>query len=355
MRRHSAGQLSQMLAVRIQALVMELLPAGQRDGHEWRCGSLAGEKGQSLAVHLHGARAGVWCDFAGGQKGDSLDLVAACLFNGNRRSAMQWSERWLGLGNTASDVPVQRRPIQEKLNTSQELDKEAQQRRAKARRLWHDTPAGIAGTPVESYLQGRGIDLRALGRAPGALRFAPAVWCQEVRRPLPAMLAAICSPSGKLVAVHRTWLAQSPSGAWCKANLKNPKKVLGGFAGGCIRLWRGASGLAFSIAPEGDVAVVAEGVETALSCAIACPEYRVLAAVSLSNMASMKLPDTITEIIVAADNDTGNASARKALDAALSQFAQQGRTVRLAMPEIQGQDWNNVLTEHDGLKGPERS
>lgn len=355
MRRHNASELARLLAEHITRLAPELLPHGKRDGSELRVGSLAGEPGQSLAVRLSGARRGVWADFSSGERGDALDLVAAVLFGGNRRDAMQWSENWLGLSNTATSAPVQRRPIQEKLNTSQELDKEAQQRRAKARRLWHDTPAGIAGTPVESYLQGRGIDLRALGRAPGALRFAPAVWCQEVRRPLPAMLAAICSPSGKLMAIHRTWLAQSPSGAWCKANLKNPKKVLGGFAGGCIRLWRGASGLAFGIAPEGDVAVVAEGVETALSCAIACPEYRVLAAVSLSNMASMKLPDTITEIIVAADNDTGNASARKALDAALSQFAQQGRTVRLAMPEIQGQDWNNVLTEHDGLKGPERS
>lgn len=355
MRRHSASELARLLADHITRLAPELLPHGKKDGVEWRVGSLAGEPGQSLAVRLSGARRGVWADFSSGERGDALDLVAAVLFGGSRRDAMQWSENWLGLSNTATSAPVQRRPIQEKLNTSQELDKEAQQRRAKARRLWHDTPAGIAGTPVESYLQGRGIDLRALGRAPGALRFAPAVWCQEVRRPLPSMLAAICSPSGKLVAVHRTWLAQSPSGAWCKANLKNPKKVLGGFAGGCIRLWRGASGLAFGIAPKGDVAIVAEGIETALSCAIACPEYRVLAAVSLSNMAAMKLPDTITEIIVAADNDTGNASARKALDAALSQFAQQGRTVRLAMPEIQGQDWNNVLTEHDGLKRPERS
>ncbi|MGX7346950.1 DUF7146 domain-containing protein [Acetobacter pasteurianus] len=354
MRRHSASALSQMLARSIQQLVIELLPAGQRDGHEWRCGSLGGEKGQSLAVHLHGTRAGVWADFSSGEKGDSLDLVACCLYGGNRRDAMRWAENWLGLNTADSMAPIQRRPILEKVKTS-ELDKEAQQRRAKARRLWQETPAGIAGTPVESYLAGRGINLRQLGRAPGALRFAPAVWCAEVRKPLPAMLAAICGPNGKMVAVHRTWLQKSPSGTWVKADLQNPKKVLGSFAGGCIRLWRGASGKALDLAPTGDVAIVAEGIETALSCAIACPEYRVLAAVSLSNMASMKLPDTLTEITVAADNDCENPAARKALHAALSQFAQQGRTVRLAMPEIQGQDWNNVLTHHDkdtGHNGP---
>ncbi len=346
MRRHSAAELARLLADNITRLAPELLPHGKKDGAEWRVGSLAGEPGQSLAVRLTGARRGLWCDFSSGERGDALDLLAACLFAGNRKDAMAWASSWLGLTDNSTQAAIQRRPILEKVKTS-ELDKEAQQRRAKARRLWQETPAGIAGTPVESYLAGRGIDLRQLGRAPGALRFAPAVWCAEVRKPLPAMLAAICGPNGKMVAVHRTWLAQSPSGTWVKADLQNPKKVLGSFAGGCIRLWRGASGKALDLAPTGDVAIVAEGIETALSCAIACPEYRVLAAVSLSNMASMKLPDTLTEITVAADNDCGNPAARKALHAALSQFAQQGRTVRLAMPEIQGQDWNNVLTHHD--------
>ncbi|MFT8371837.1 MAG: hypothetical protein ABF641_12465, partial [Acetobacter sp.] len=83
MRRPSASELARLLAARIQQLVTELLPAGQRDGHEWRCGSLAGEKGQSLAVHLSGQRAGVWCDFSSGERGDSLDLVASVLFNGD--------------------------------------------------------------------------------------------------------------------------------------------------------------------------------------------------------------------------------------------------------------------------------
>jgi hypothetical protein len=342
MRRPNASELARLLAARIQQLVTELLPAGQRDGHEWRCGSLAGEKGQSLAVHLSGQRAGVWCDFSSGERGDGLDLVASVLFNGDRRSAMAWASTWLGLANNAPHAPVQRPPVQEKLN-SPELDREAQQRRAKARRLWQDAAPGIAGTPVEAYLTGRGIDLRLLGRAPGALRFHSGVWCAEVQRTLPAMLAAICGPTGKMVAVHRTWLAQAPSGAWGKADLANAKKVLGSFAGGCIRLWRGASGAALGMAPDGDVTILAEGIETALSCAIACPEYRVLASVSLSNMAAVRLPDTITEIIVAADNDAGNPAARKALKAALHQFAQQGRTVRLAVPEIEHGDWNDVL------------
>ncbi|MBS1001427.1 toprim domain-containing protein [Acetobacter persici] len=341
MRRHSASDISQALAMRIQALVMELLPAGRRDSHEWRCGSLAGEKGQSLAVHLHGDRAGVWCDFAGGQKGDALDLVAACLFNGNRRDAMRWSERWLGLGNTANNAPVQRRPVQEKLNGSQELDLEAQQRRAKARRLWQEGQP-IENSPADAYLRGRGLDLRLLPNMPGSLRFHPSAWCAEVQRPLPAMLAAIASPAGKMIACHRTWLQQTSSGTWVKADLRAPKKVLGSFAGGCVRLTRGVSGKALGIADVGSSVLIAEGIETSLAVALACPEMRVLAGVSLSNMGAVGLPPQITTVIIAGDNDgPHNHTARKALEAACQKFAEQGREVRLALPENKG-DWLDV-------------
>ncbi|KXV57179.1 hypothetical protein AD947_09400 [Acetobacter tropicalis] len=339
-----------MLAVRIQALVMELLPAGQRDGHEWRCGSLAGEKGQSLAVHLHGARAGVWCDFAGGQKGDALDLVAACLFNGNRRDAMAWAENWLGLSNATSDAPVQRRPaIQEKPASSLELDREAQRMRAKARRLWQEGQP-IQGTPADAYLLGRGLDLRLLPHMPGSLRFHPAAWCAEVQQPLPCMLGAIASPAGKLVATHRTWIQQTPSGAWVKADLRAPKKVLGSFSGGCVRLTRGASGKALGIADVGSSVVITEGIETALAVALACPEMRVLAGVSLSNMGSVGLPPEIMIVVIAGDNDgPHNHTARKALQAACQKFAEQGREVRLALPENRG-DWLDVHQAGQDIK-----
>ncbi|GEC61895.1 DUF7146 domain-containing protein [Gluconobacter oxydans] len=355
MRQHDAGTLSRMLAERIGVLARELLPNGRKDGAEWRCGSLAGEKGQSLAVHLNGSRAGIWADFSSGERGDALDLVAAVLFAGDRREAMKWAVSWLGLGDGSTSAF--RAPERRQVATDrgrEDLDQEAQRKRASARKLWHDTPAGIAGTPVEAYLAGRGIVLRELGRAPGALRFNPSLWCAEVQRPLPAMIAAICGSSGKLVAVHRTWLSEMPGGGWVKADLQNAKKVLGSFAGGCVRLWRGASGKALGVAPEGDMTVIAEGIETALSVAVACPEFQVLSAVSLSNMAAVALPDTLKDIIIAADNDSGNEKARRALEAALKKFASQGRTVRLAMPEIVHGDWNDVLRGKDTDGKPER-
>ena len=71
------------LAARVEDVCRELLPAGKRDGHEWRCGSTDGDTGKSLGVHLSGNKAGVWADFASGEGGDLLDLWVA-----TRRCAM---------------------------------------------------------------------------------------------------------------------------------------------------------------------------------------------------------------------------------------------------------------------------
>ena len=47
-------------------------------GHEWCVGSVDGDEGKSLKVHLTGDKAGLWSDFAeGGKGGDLLDLIAA--------------------------------------------------------------------------------------------------------------------------------------------------------------------------------------------------------------------------------------------------------------------------------------
>lgn len=53
-----------------------LLPNGKRKGREWCVGSIAGEEGESLKVHLGGSKSGVWQDFAKGEGGDLIDLWA---------------------------------------------------------------------------------------------------------------------------------------------------------------------------------------------------------------------------------------------------------------------------------------
>jgi hypothetical protein len=340
---HDAGSLSRLLAGHIHALVRELLPSGRREGAEWRCGSLAGERGQSLGIHLTGSRAGVWADFSSGERGDALDLVAQALYRGDRKQAMDWARSWLGLDDRTAAPAPSHRPAPPPKDDAEQL-REVAKRREAAWRIWSACPSSMKGTPVEHYLEGRGIRFSALGRVPGALRFDPGLWNRETQRKWPAMVAYIRGPDGQMAAIHRTWLARDDaSGKWGKAPLQNAKMTLGTYVGGCIPLWRGASRKTLSDAPKGDTVALAEGIETALSVAMCCPDMRVLCAVSLANMGRMRLPPAIQTVVIAADNDTGNAPARKALDAACQWFAAEGRTVRVAMPEIKGQDWNDVL------------
>jgi twinkle protein len=69
--------IKRMLADRVQSVAEHLLPNGRKEGQEWRAGSTAGEKGQSLGVHLTGDKAGIWQDFSTGEGGDLLDLWVA--------------------------------------------------------------------------------------------------------------------------------------------------------------------------------------------------------------------------------------------------------------------------------------
>jgi AAA domain-containing protein/bifunctional DNA primase/polymerase-like protein len=90
-----AQKISAALAERIEELCHTLLPNGVRRGCEWDVGSINGEEGKSLRIHLSGEKAGVWKDFATDESGDALSLVKA-VNNYSTIEAMDWARSWLG-------------------------------------------------------------------------------------------------------------------------------------------------------------------------------------------------------------------------------------------------------------------
>lgn len=88
--------IKRMLADRAQSVAEMLLPGGRKEANEWRAGSVGGEKGHSLGVHLSGAKAGIWQDFATGEGGDLLDLWVACR-GGALADALEAARAWLGV------------------------------------------------------------------------------------------------------------------------------------------------------------------------------------------------------------------------------------------------------------------
>jgi len=106
--------------------------------------------------------------------------------------------------------------------------------------------------------------------------------------------------------------------------------MLGATKGGAVRL-----------ASHSNRLIVAEGIETALS--LASGLYKkpaaIWAALSASNMASLRLPDTVGTLVVAPDGDeVGRKAAYRLAERAHS----VGWVVSLLAPP-DGFDWNDVL------------
>ena len=317
----SAGDVASLLADRIVDLVHELLPNGHREGAEWRVGSVQGETGKSLGVHLSGAKAAVWRDFASAEGGDGLDLVQAAKGFATKREAIAWAKGWLGM---EGGEPAERRARAPDRSRAQRQHQPhgrdgADQRYELARRIWRESKPAL-GTPVATYLKGRGITLPP----PPSLRFHSALRHAPTALDLAVMVAAVQAPDGKLCAIHRTFLRADGRG---KAPVSKPKMMLGRCAGGAVRLARSNGRLA-----------ICEGIETALSVQqeTGVPTW---AALSAPGMVGLILPLGIRDVTLAPDGD--EAGERAAREAA-KRFVREGRRVHIARPP-HGADFNDVL------------
>jgi putative DNA primase/helicase len=194
-------------------------------------------------------------------------------------------------------------------------------RLAQARRIFDNTvPA--SGSLVERYLRSRGITIPV----PDCLRYHPALWCSETKYNLPGMVAPRSGIDGTLVAIHRTFLKYDGTG---KAALTMPRKDLGNWKGGAIRL-----------SPVADELMIGEGIETTLA-AIEMYGLPGWASGSAIAMRQLVLPDDVRSVIVLADgDDPGEAAARFSAQ----RWLRQGRKVRIARAP-RGKDFNDVLIE----------
>jgi hypothetical protein len=357
MRDGDVGAIAQALRDRIEALAARLLPKGimvQR--RYWRCGSLAGERGQSLCVYLAGARRGRWRDFSSGERGDALDLVQQIECAGDLAKAIDWAKDWLGIKQLdpeererLADRAEKRRAERQRLAECEALHK-----RRDALAIWLAGKPVRRGDIVDLYLQCRGIDLRRLGRVPRALR-THSLLHHSSGSAWPAMVAAICDAQGRHVATHRTWLAarnlaceDGPRAG--KAPVDNAKMTLGTYAGGCIRLGRGKSGKPWSQMVAGEPLIVGEGIEDTLSAMLDYPEHRAICAVALSSMLALDLPETVGDVLLLQQGDRPGSPARRLLWRAVEHFEAGGHKVYFWSRPVFVKDYNELVT-HPAMIG----
>lgn len=193
-----------------------------------------------------------------------------------------------------------------------------------------------ADNPVRRYLCSRGLadcnwstELRWLPEEPywdsadgGGMPKKEGVW--------PVMLARVSAMDGSLATLHRTYL--TPDGR--KAPVPSPKKLAsGGGAEGFVRLF-----------PPSNLLCLAEGIETALAVHVltGLPAWSVI---SLSGFKRFDcVPAGVRSIRICGDNDSSFAGAAGAYElAARLRRADPTLEVSVSLPDLPGQDWNDVL------------
>jgi len=185
------------------------------------------------------------------------------------------------------------------------------------------------GTPVATYLrEARGIPLDVI---PPSLRFHPGLKHPSADGLFPCMIALVESVRGEGVGIHRTYLRPDGLG---KADVQPQKAMMGPCRGGAVRFSR-----------DRETMAVAEGIESALSFAVAT-RTPTLAVLSTSGMKAVGLPamPLASSLIVAADNDPAGLMAGRIL---ARRAGEEGRAARVIHPPIEGEDFNDLLVRPD--------
>lgn len=342
-------EIKQLLLDRLDALVRELVPGAKRKGGYWMaCNPVRAEKNPSFQIKPHGG----WTAFNDDARGSVIQLISYV----HRRPlhdhafAMQWAKDWLQID---SMTPKERAAAAaRRAEKAQAQDRkealERGKRESRAFQLWLGATPIEIGDPADRYLLERGIDLDTLaGRAAGEGRTARHVTHWTTKTPADAAMVWPVRIDGRPRGVHMTFLRRDPATAtWGKLAVPSPKLMLGSVSGGIVHISLGPSGLTptqAAAAGRRDPVILAEGIETALSLALAVPEARVWACLSLSNIgvAPVDLP-CVGEVFVALENDV-KPGALAQREAALGKIeARIGRPPQTLTPPT-GSDFNDVL------------
>jgi hypothetical protein len=245
-----------------------------------------------MAVRLTGpdsgpGAAGHFTDFATGEHGDLLDVIARTCRLHAFRDVLHEARRFLSLPQPELHPAAPRMPPAP--GGSPES----------ARRLFASAKL-IRGTIAETYLRSRGIgDVGDLD----CLRFHSRCYYRAhdnaPRETWPALVAAVTDLDAAMTGILRTWLARDGSS---KAPLATPRRALGRLLG---------SGVRFGSAT--DVMAAGEGLETMLSLRVVLPAMRMVAALSSAHLAALILPAGLRRLYIARDNDRAGHQAAETL------------------------------------------
>ena len=307
---HNASLIKERLHATLPSLFTALGISTDGRGQHIRC-PLPSHNDRNPSFRWDNKRLAWFCSCGGG---DVLALVQGML-SLSFTDALKWACAWLDgdCHTTLANTPAT--PLKKPNSAAVSVN----ENKERALKIWKQAKP-LAGTLAERYLQEhRGITLNPL---PPSLRFHPRLYHKDSEQHFPALVTAIQAPDKAITAVHRIFL--DPTTA-AKANVQNPKLTLGSMNGGAVRL-----------AAAGETLILCEGLEDGLTLlqATGLPTWATLGTAGLVNV---HIPDTVQEIIIAADSDPAG---QKAALAAAERFTREGREVRIATPPQNQKDFN---------------
>ena len=296
-----------------------------------------GNKG-SLVVKLSGCKAGFWHNFEKGIGGKNLLSLYMDIFNYDFKTSINNLTRDLNIDfkHTIFDkIEVK----SSKIKVSKSLLIE--QKKINYAQSIYNKGIPIQGTLAEKYLKEvRGSNCSI----PADFRF-----CAKLKHPdLGTMVAALIAPIrnqyDEIQGVVRIFL--DPTGnklnttytdSYGQKQLATVKANLGVMANNGVIINPKRSSTVY----------ITEGIETALSILEARSQDRVIAALSVTNLKNVPLPDSTRTVVLCADCDGTNTHSHQALIKAADSYLERGLKVYIAYPEknfdLKKIDFNDVL------------
>jgi len=206
-------------------------------------------------------------------------------------------------------------------------DIEELRQREKMKTVWEASGSPRIGGPVDGYLEAR------VGCLWPSQAIREGIYGQHS-----VMVCKIVDHAGeRAVNLHLTMLTDDGQ----KANLDVAKRVMKG---------KLPDGCAIRLGPEKAVMGVAEGIETAISAAIMF-DMPVWACINGTLLSKWIPPAKAEQITVFGDNDANYTGQSKAYHLANRLEVQYKRRVVVAIPPLQGDDWNDHLHKTRGQNG----
>jgi putative DNA primase/helicase len=195
-----------------------------------------------------------------------------------------------------------------------------------ARRAWEKARL-LDSCVAHPYFLGRGLDTRRFADLHHAIRIDPKAHHKDSDTTGPAVIVAATDNDGVVWAIQRTYLRADEA---AKRGVEPARRSLGPVKGHAVRL-----------GPQSTTIMIAEGVEDAMTGALAMDlAYGAWGCAGDKMMPNLAFPARVTEVIILSDND---APGRKQSAIAAGVFKATGKHVRIAYPPEGTKDFNQLI------------